>query len=91
MEDGPGIRTSVFLKGCPMQCNWCHNPESISSKMELAFFEKRCTLCGECMDACLQDALRITGEELSVPELMETVMKDLAYYDESNSQGIMHC
>ena len=112
MEDGPGIRTTVFLKGCPMQCNWCHNPESISSKRELAFFEKRCTLCGECMDvcpnkvhtvkndahtidrslcqacgkcvdACLQDALRITGEELSVPEVMETVMKDLAYYEES--------
>jgi len=83
MEDGPGIRTTVFLKGCPMQCNWCHNPESISSKRELAFFEKRCTLCGECMDVCLQDALRITGEELSVAELMETVMKDLAYYEES--------
>jgi len=52
LHDGPGIRTTVFMKGCPLRCLWCHNPESISEKQELAFFGDRCTLCGACVDAC---------------------------------------
>ena len=52
VHDGDGIRTTVFLKGCPLRCVWCHNPESISPKPELAFYAEKCTGCGECMRVC---------------------------------------
>ena len=48
MHDGPGVRTTVFLKGCPLSCLWCHNPETGSYKKELLFYEKKCILCGAC-------------------------------------------
>lgn len=52
MYDGPGIRTTVFLKGCPLSCKWCHNPESQSLHPQLAFYSNRCTLCGQCSKLC---------------------------------------
>jgi pyruvate formate lyase activating enzyme len=52
LHDGPGIRTTVFLKGCPLCCTWCHNPESQSPRPELIFFESRCIACGECRRVC---------------------------------------
>ena len=52
VQDGPGIRTTVFLKGCPLHCAWCHNPESISAARELVVIETRCLVCGECRKAC---------------------------------------
>lgn len=52
LHDGPGIRTTVFLKGCPLSCWWCHNPEGRSSKPELMFFESRCVRSGECVKVC---------------------------------------
>jgi pyruvate formate lyase activating enzyme len=52
IHDGPGIRTSVFLKGCPLACAWCHNPESISPQREIVVMENRCIACGECHQAC---------------------------------------
>lgn len=52
VHDGPGIRTTVFFKGCPLKCLWCHNPESISGKMQLAFSAEKCTLCGRCATVC---------------------------------------
>ena len=50
--DGPGIRTTVFFKGCNLRCAWCHNPESQKREPELAFFESRCTGCGKCKQKC---------------------------------------
>ena len=47
VHDGDGIRTTVFLKGCPLRCVWCHNPEGISPKSELAFFGGKCVSCGD--------------------------------------------
>ena len=48
VHDGPGIRTTVFLKGCPLRCPWCHNPESISPQGEIVVLETRCMDCGQC-------------------------------------------
>ena len=52
LHDGPGIRTTVFFKGCPLKCSWCHNPESQSVNREFAYFSHKCTLCGKCAEIC---------------------------------------
>src|SRR5512140_2697288 len=52
VHDGPGIRTTVFLKGCPLRCWWCHNPESQPPEPEIAVLAGRCTRCGECLAVC---------------------------------------
>ena len=57
VHDGPGIRTTVFFKGCPLHCPWCHNPEFISGKPEVAFYSEHCLGCGDCLSACPQGAI----------------------------------
>ena len=59
-EDGPGIRTTVFYKGCPLHCAWCHNPESLKVKVEIQWYKNRCIDCGSCFDACELDGLTQT-------------------------------
>ncbi len=61
-QDGPGLRTTVFLKGCPLECAWCHNPESQTLGREVIFRPERCLGCGECVEACPQAAI-VPGPE----------------------------
>jgi pyruvate formate lyase activating enzyme len=59
LHDGPGIRTTLFCKGCPLKCVWCHNPESLSPERELSMSLEKCIGCGTCVKACPNDAMRI--------------------------------
>jgi pyruvate formate lyase activating enzyme len=63
IHDGPGIRTTVFFKGCPLVCLWCHNPESQARAPELVVRETRCIRCGACQAACTQGAISSNGDE----------------------------
>jgi pyruvate formate lyase activating enzyme len=113
LDDGPGIRSVVFFKGCPLSCVWCHNPECMSAKPEIMFRGEacinagdcrrvcpegaigeagpgaidlsQCTLCGDCVDECPSGALSIVGKYYSPDELLETLARDQAFYD--NSKG----
>ena len=71
VHDGPGIRTTLFLKGCPLSCVWCHNPETISGSPELGFHENRCTRCGECAKVC--SCHLVTAEEHRIDRARCTV------------------
>lgn len=62
IHDGPGIRTTVFFKGCPLQCKWCHNPESWRFAPELALRLTRCLRCGQCVSVCVQNAVSFTED-----------------------------
>lgn len=112
IHDGPGIRTTVFFKGCPLKCWWCHNPESQNPDHEIMFFKERCTncgvcikrcpqkaveaqekypktdeskctLCGKCTDFCPNSAKEYVGKDMTVQELMQELIKDEVFYDES--------
>lgn len=121
VDDGPGIRTTVFFKGCPLRCIWCHNPEGLEHSIQLSYSEKQCVLCGTCVKACpnacheiLQqtdkeipkhqldwskctacgacvencpESLKLTGREVSVEEVLEDVLQDNIFY-ENSSGGI---
>lgn len=108
-EDGPGLRTTLFVKGCPLACAWCHNPESLSYKFQIEWLGDRCIGCRTCLDLCPQGALTMTdeglqidrtlcdlclvcyegcparaierkGEDRTVDDLFEELMKDRAYF-----------
>lgn len=112
INDGPGIRTTVFMKGCPLRCVWCHNAESHISKKEIAYsptkcigcrkcieicdngahivadgvhvFErKNCITCGKCAEVCPAESLELLGKDMTTDEVLEEVMKDKAFYDNS--------
>jgi pyruvate formate lyase activating enzyme len=69
IHDGPGIRTTVFFKGCPLNCWWCHNPESQAKKPEILFRQPRCIQCDTCLVVCQEGAIsRIEGVTLIDPE-----------------------
>jgi pyruvate formate lyase activating enzyme len=62
VHDGPGIRTSVFLKGCPLSCIWCHSPEGIDQRITIWYDKNLCIACGECVKACPEDALVLKND-----------------------------
>ncbi len=116
MHDGPGVRTVVFLKGCPLRCSWCHNPEGQRTEQEILFYESKCigcgacvsvcpvgahTLsaaghsfdrhgcigCGRCADVCCTESLVAARQDLTVSEVLETVLRDRAFYGEAEGGG----
>ena len=112
VHDGDGIRTTVFFKGCSLRCVWCHNPEGLISKPQLAYYKHKCIGCGECVtvcpmkahsivngmhmfdraacvgcgkcaDVCLGDALILYGREMNLDELLNAVLEDREFYENS--------
>lgn len=79
-HDGPGIRTVVFLKGCPLNCAWCHNPECISPNIQTLYYPEKCIGCGMCDQGCYAGAKVMCGRKMTVEEVMQSVISDKGYY-----------
>ncbi len=77
-EDGPGIRTTVFLKGCPLRCAWCHNPEGLSPHPELVWYDVRCIGARDCLQACPAGALELTPAGMRIDRQRCTVCGECA-------------
>lgn len=80
VHDGPGLRTTVFFKGCPLSCVWCHNPECIEKEPQILFYPEKCIGCGMCDNGCYSGAKVICGKEMSVQEIFSEILMDKAYY-----------
>ena len=73
INDGPGIRITLFMKGCPLSCVWCHNPEGISSRKEKLYTKKKCIGCKTCVEVCPQQALKLTPDGIATDTALCTV------------------
>ena len=89
VHDGDGIRTTVFFKGCPLKCCWCHNPECISFQVQKAFYENKCVGCGACKEEsfaeeeCLGEARVRYGRTITMDEILPLLLEDRDFYDNS--------
>lgn len=96
VHDGPGLRTTVFLKGCPLRCRWCHNPEGLSLKPQLSFRRNGCLQCGlcrrgcdhpdcqpfgRCLHICPQGLLSIVGKEYTPNQLAERLLRNKTFLE----------
>lgn len=96
INDGPGIRTTLFIKGCPLRCVWCHNPEGWTTEPQVLFKQSKCIRCGACsekgftVDDCPTTAREICGREYSMDELMAEVEKERAVMENSGG-GVTLC
>ena len=83
LHDGPGIRTAVFMKGCPLDCAWCHNPECISPKPQTLYYPEKCVGCGHCADGCHNGARVVCGKRMTPDELLLVLLEDREYYGDT--------
>ncbi|MBQ9840222.1 MAG: glycyl-radical enzyme activating protein [Erysipelotrichaceae bacterium] len=109
IHDGDGIRTTIFLKGCPLRCKWCHNPEGLDASLQLGYIantcmgcmrcinrckkqclsmengtihiSEDCDACGECVDFCPTNSLKIIGQDMSLEQLRKEIEKDRIFYE----------
>lgn len=91
IHDGDGLRTTVFFKGCPLHCIWCHNPESLSFEKQVAFFKSKCISCGICKNErnektaenCPANAIEPYGKAYALDDLVEILLQDALFFKNS--------
>ncbi len=78
--DGPGMRTVVFFKGCPLSCVWCHNPECINPQQQMLFYPEKCIACNMCEKGCFSGAKVICGDEMTANQIFSQIVADKKSY-----------